>query len=217
MVRSFDPMGERDIIFIPVAINYDRVFEDRSFLVELDQSASRPSTAVAVGNAIRFLLHNLLLAARNKWHRFGYACVNFGTPVSLRAYARERGLDFRAPGRDDRSASLEELARELMTSIARVTPVVPVSLVSTVLVRNPDRVWSELELKGAVLELMKELSARGAHVYVPRGDQDYAITVGLRMLTLRRLVTEEGGLFTSRKEELPLLSYYASSVAHLFR
>ena len=29
------------------------------------------------------------------WHRFGYASVsNFGTPLSMRAYARERGLHF---------------------------------------------------------------------------------------------------------------------------
>ena len=32
MVRSFDPAGERDIAFVPVGINYDRTFEDRSFL-----------------------------------------------------------------------------------------------------------------------------------------------------------------------------------------
>ena len=28
------------------------------------------------------------------WHRFGYACVNFGAPVSMRAYCAARGIDF---------------------------------------------------------------------------------------------------------------------------
>ena len=57
---------------------------------------------------------------------------------------------------------------------------------------------------------------------MPRSDQDYAITVGLRMLTLRRLVDstegeeEHGGLYRARPEEIPLLQYYASSIAHLF-
>ena len=92
-----------------------------------------------------------------------------------------------------------------MGEIARVIPVVPVSLVATVFVRAPERAWSELELKGEVLRLIRELEGRGAHVYVPRGDQDYAITVGLRMLTLRRLVDEADGLFRARPEELPLL------------
>jgi glycerol-3-phosphate O-acyltransferase len=94
-------------------------------------------------------------------------------------------------------------------------PAVPVSLVATAFLRHPARAWSELEIKGAALDLMRELDARGAHVYVPRGDQDYAITVGLRMLTLRHLVTESGGLYSAHPEELPLLAYYANSIAHL--
>ena len=32
MLRGFDPAGERDIVFVPLGINYDRTFEDRSFL-----------------------------------------------------------------------------------------------------------------------------------------------------------------------------------------
>src|SRR6266536_379461 len=43
MVRAFDPEGGHDIAFVPVGINYDRVLEDRSFLVELDQAARKPS------------------------------------------------------------------------------------------------------------------------------------------------------------------------------
>jgi len=37
----------------------------------------------------------------------------------------------------------------------------------------------------------------------------------LRMLTLRRLVEEREGVFSAREEELPLLRYYANSIAHL--
>jgi glycerol-3-phosphate O-acyltransferase len=215
MVRSFDPAG-RDVAFIPVGINYDRVFEDRSFLVELDPTAPRPKAAGTVANAVRFALRNLSLMARNRWHRFGYACVNFGAPVSLAAYARSRGVDFRALTREARYAEVEELGRRLMAEVSGVIPVVPVPLVATVFVREPNRSWSELELKAEVLGLMKDLSRRGAHVYVPRGDQDYAITVGLRMLTLRHLVDQSDGLYTARRDELPLLRYYANSVAHLF-
>lgn len=216
MVRSFDPAGERDIVFIPVGINYDRTFEDRSFLRELDPRADRASASAAAGTAAQFVGRNVWLMARSRWHRFGYACVNFGSPVSLRKYLKRHALDFRSLSGEERSSRLSELARELMSEIARVIPVVPVSLVATVFVRAPDRLWSELELKGEVLRLMKELEGRGAHVYVPRGDQDYAITVGLRMLTLRRLVDGADGLYRARRDEIPLLDYYASSIAHLF-
>ncbi len=215
MVRSFDPAA-RDIAFVPVGINYDRVFEDRSFLMELDPSAPRPKGGRAATNALKFVLHNVLLMARNRWHRFGYACVNFGSPVSLRAYARSRNVDFRSLGKEERFARVEELAHELMNAVSAVIPVVPVPLVATVFVREPQKARTALELKAEVLALMRELSDRGAHVYVPRKDQEYAITVGLRMLTLRHLVEEREGLFLARPEELPLLTYYANSVGHLF-
>lgn len=218
MVRSFDPEG-RDIAFIPVGINYDRVLEDRSLLVELDSAHPRPKAARSASNAwnaAKFVLQNLSLMARNKWHRFGYACVDFGSPVSLREYARARGIDFPALDKEARIARVEELGRELMTAIGKVIPVVPVPLVATAFVREPDRARSELELKAEVLELLRGLAERDAHVYLPRKDQDYAIVVGLRMLTLRRLVEEKDGLFSARPEELPLLTYYANSIAHLF-
>ncbi|HYK42561.1 MAG TPA: 1-acyl-sn-glycerol-3-phosphate acyltransferase [Thermoanaerobaculia bacterium] len=209
MLRSFNPAGERDIAFIPVGINYDRTFEDRSFLAEREGTARRGGLAAAAGT-LRFVLKNLALMARNQWHRFGYACVNFGSPVSLKRWLAAR------PGREDRGVQVTALAEHLMGEIARVIPVVPVSLVARAFVSDPKRSWSELELKARALEEIRELSASGAHVYVPRGDQDYAIDVGLRMLTLRRLVTEKEGLFTPVAAELPLLDYYANSIAHLF-
>jgi glycerol-3-phosphate O-acyltransferase len=215
MIRSFDPSGDRDIAFVPVGINYDRTFEDRSFLLERDPSAVRPGTTAAFARAATFVLHNLRLAARNRWHRFGYACVNFGSPVFLKAYLDRRGVDFRRLSREEHSRRLEELANELMGSVADVIPVVPVSLVATVFVREPERAWSELELKGEILRVMETLESRGAHVYVPRRDQDYAVSVGPRMLTLRHLVGESDGLYRMRAGERLLLEYYANSIAHL--
>jgi glycerol-3-phosphate O-acyltransferase len=216
MLRSFDPAGERDIAFIPVGVNYDRTFEDRSFLLELDSDSRRPGALRTVATTLRFVSRNFWLMARNRWHRFGYACVNFGSPVSLRQYVHRRGIDFRQLPKDRRFAEVEALARELMSEIARVIPVVPVSLAATVFARDPGRAWSELELKAEILRLIRELEARGARVYLPRSDQDYAITVGLRMLTLRRLVDGAAGLYKARPEELPLLNYYAHSIAHHF-
>ena len=40
MVSEFDPDGERDLVFVPVGINYDRVLEDRSLIRTLDPGAA---------------------------------------------------------------------------------------------------------------------------------------------------------------------------------
>jgi glycerol-3-phosphate O-acyltransferase len=63
---------------------------------------------------------------------------------------------------------------------------------------------------------MSRLQASGAHVHVPRQDQEYALDVGLRMLVLRHLVILEEGFYRPNPAETPLLRYYANSIAHLF-
>jgi glycerol-3-phosphate O-acyltransferase len=102
-----------------------------------------------------------------------------------------------------------------MGEVGRLIPVLPVPLVATVLLADPQRAFSRLDLKGAVSQLVESLETRGARLYVPRHDWDYAVDAGLRMLTLRHLVDEADGLYTARATELALLRYYANSIAHL--
>jgi glycerol-3-phosphate O-acyltransferase len=222
MLRGFDPAGERDLIFIPVGINYDRVLEDRTLLLDVATPDSaerppRPGRLRAVTTTLRFTLRNLSLMARSRWHRLGYACVDFGSPLSSKAWLAERRLDFRTMEKEERFRHLGELAGELMTAIGRSIPVVPVPLVATVFLSRPGERLSELEVKADAFALMGRLSASGAHVYLPRQDQDYAINAGLRMLTLRHLVDEVDGLYAARPEEMQVLSYYAGSIEHLVR
>ncbi|HUE96202.1 MAG TPA: 1-acyl-sn-glycerol-3-phosphate acyltransferase [Longimicrobiaceae bacterium] len=207
--------GERDLVFVPVGINYDRTLEDRSLLLALDASAPRPGRVGAVAVTLRFLCRNLLLALRRRWYRLGYACVNFGSPISVRNHLADRGIELAGLPRDDRRALVESIGDDLMEAVGAVVPVLPVPLVATAFVAEPNRSWSRLELKARVFELIEQLEAAGAHLYVPRRDADYAIEVGLRMLVLRHLVNECEGLFRPVRSELPLLAYYANSIEHL--
>ncbi|MBI5575475.1 MAG: 1-acyl-sn-glycerol-3-phosphate acyltransferase [Deltaproteobacteria bacterium] len=216
MLRSFPPEGERDLVFIPVGINYDRTLEDRSLLADLEPAAERKSFPFALAKTFGFFFRNLYLMLRGRWYRFGYACVNFGTPLSMKDYCRELSIDFRSMEKEERFPEVEALARRLMDSVGNVIPVLPVSLVATAFLRNPGTGLSALELKAEVHRCIRGLGA-GARVYIPRGDQDYAVDVGLRMLMLRRLVDERDGLYSARPDELPLLCYYANAITHLFR
>ena len=204
MLRGWS--GGRDLVFVPLGLNYDRVLEDRSLLLEDKASRSR-----AAWNTASFIAHNVGLMLRSEWHRFGYACVNFGTPISM----RERGIDYHALSGEARRAAVAKLGSDLMQAVGRIVPVLPVPLIAAVFVAQPQRALSELELKAEVGRMLAQLEAAGARVYIPRGDLDYALTVGLRMLRLRRLLHEEDGLFRPKPQELPLLAYYANSISHL--
>jgi glycerol-3-phosphate O-acyltransferase len=203
-------------VFIPVGINYDRTLEDRTLLLDLEPGRKKGGAGKAALGALRFVGRNLGLMVTGRWHRFGYACVNFGTPVSMRAYCGQRALDFRTMEKDERFAAVETLGRELMSAVGEVIPVVPVPLVATVFMRDPTAALSELELKARVHDLIGELEMAGARVYIPRSDLDYGVVVGLRMLTLRHLVRQgDDGLYTPVPSELTVLRYYANSIAHL--
>ncbi|NOZ94808.1 MAG: glycerol-3-phosphate acyltransferase [Acidobacteria bacterium] len=214
MLRSFDPDGERDLVFVPVGINYDRVLEDRTLLLGAKDPEKNPGRLRAAATTTGFLARNVWQMALGRWHRFGYVCVNFGTPVSMRTYCREHGLRPAELGGDERFAAVGRIADRLMESLADVIPVVPVPIVATVFQRSAGPL-SELELKAEAQRLMADLEARGARTYIPRSDREYAIEVGLRMLTLRHIVVQHDGLYTAVPEEDRLLAYYANSIAHL--
>jgi len=214
-MRGFRLEGEHDLVFVPLGINYDRVLEDRSLLRSLDAEAPRVGRAKTLWNTLAFAAHNLRLMLKSEWHRFGYACVNFGSPISMRAYCRERAVDFQRLSGEDRKRETAALGAHLMQAVGRVVPVVPVPLIATVFVGNPERRLSVLELKAEVGRLLELLERSKAHVYVPRSDFDYAINVGLRMLLSRHLVDEADGLYLAREKELAVLRFYANSIAHL--
>jgi glycerol-3-phosphate O-acyltransferase len=213
MLRGFDPESSRDVVFVPVGINYDRVLEDRTLLLDLDPGSQRRHP---VTGTIGFLWHNLVLLVRGRWFRFGYACVGFGRPVSVRGYLAGRDLDLRRLERGERFACLEELAAELMAAVGCAVPALPVALVATVLLCQPRQPMSELEIKVAVHRLMQEVETAGGRVHVPRQNREYALEVGLRMLRLRRLVEETSDrLLRPRSGAVQVLEYYANSIAHL--
>lgn len=215
MLRGFDPQGDRDLVFIPVGINYDRVLEDRTLLLDTQPGAVKKGALAAAWTTLRFTGRNLALRARSRWHRFGYACVNFGTPISMRDYLGERHLDLRRLAKDERAIPLDRLGRDLMAAVGAVIPVVPVPLVASVFLESGGAGLSELDLKALVHRRMAALEAAGAHVYIPRRDLDYAIVAGLRNLTLRHIVIESEGLYRANPAEALVLRYYANSIAHL--
>jgi len=213
-LRNYDPANPRDLVFIPVGINYDRTLEDRTLLLDTRAEPAKRGLWATAAKTTGFLCHNLMLMARGHWHRLGYACVNFGAPISMKTYLAEHGIDFRRLDREERFARVGALAALLMARIGAMVPVLPVSLVALVLCDDAEASFDELQLKTRVGERLEALQLAGAHIYIPRSDMDYAIQVGLRMLVLRHLVSVADGLYRAVPDELPLLRYYANALAH---
>lgn len=215
MLRTFDPTGERDIVFVPVAINYDRVLEDRTLLLEGDPHAERKFGLAAVTQTLAFVFSQLGLMLRGKWYRFGYACANFGTPISLREYLNRLGLNLPNLDQMARATQVQRLAVDLMLAIGRIVPVLPVSVIAKIFIEAPERAFTEEEVKACALQLQQHYQALGAHVYIPRDDPEYSVVVGLRMLILRRLIIAAENGYRCAPGGERVLRYYANAIAHL--
>jgi glycerol-3-phosphate O-acyltransferase len=211
MLRGFDPARGRDIVFVPVGINYDRTLEDRSLVRRLDPAAPRRSKTFVLRTTFRFVRHNLWLMLRNRWQRFGYACVNFGTPLSARAWCREHGVDFHVLDAEARFTEVERLAGELLQRVGRLVPVLPIPLVAEAVLAAPDG-QTEFDLKTRVYRRIESLQAQGAVVMVPSRIRAYTVDTAYRMLKLRRLVVEQSGMCRADPHAHEVLAYYANSI-----
>ena len=214
MLRDYHPHSDKDIVFIPVGINYDRVIEDRSLIRRLDKSAKKRSAWFVLKTTFGFIFKNALLSRKNRWRRFGYASVNFGEPVSAKKYCEAVHVDFSALQTEDRFVQVEALAKSIMKNIAQVVPVVPVALMSEVLKNNADEWKSELELKSLCSERIGQLERAGAPIDISHSALENVLGSALDALLGRGLVKEKENLYRMKASETDIVNYYANSISH---
>lgn len=190
IVEGWEP-SERDVVFVPVGLAYDRVLEDR-VLVAAAQSGTRKfrnRPLWVAGHAVRFLWARW----RGRTKGFGTAAAGFGAPVSLRAHLADGGR-------------VEALGERLMTAIASVVPVLPVPLVARALGEGAE----SREALGARVEAMiARLTEAGAVLKLPPVGGASVLDEGLEPLIRRGLVTAE---LKPVAGERALLEFYAASV-----
>ncbi len=216
MLRSFNPKTDRDIVFIPVGINYDRTLEDRSLLRSLDPLAEKRSRWFVIKTTIGFVCHNLSLMARSRWQRFGFACVNFGPAFSMKEYCRLNRVNFHLLEKDLRFVEVERVCNRLMYIICHIVPVIPIPLVATVFLNAPASSFSSLDVKANVRLLIDHLASYGVKVNIPEKDRETAIENALQMLRTRKMVLEKEDKFRMNPNMQDILSYYANALSFWF-
>ena len=210
-----DPAFTRDIWFVPVAMNYDRVLEDRSLIRELVDQRDRPSRLSQLGTVVSYLTSNTVRLLTGRLQRYGRAAVNFGTPLSLRAWLAAAPPGVLDLPKEERLPQLQRLAQTMLDRIGAIIPVTPVPLAAAALLSFEQTVIPA----SALLERMDALRDRLHEVNgkVVRGGTRIAEIWdrAWRMLRMRRLVVADGDSLIVLPRGRPLLEYYANSIAHL--
>ncbi|MDP3774441.1 MAG: 1-acyl-sn-glycerol-3-phosphate acyltransferase [Gemmatimonadales bacterium] len=205
---------DRDIWFVPVAINYDRTLEDRSLIREcLDESLREPrrKQLFAVTN---YLFFNTVRFLTGRLKRYGRAAVNFGTPLSLKNWLARQDGDVLGLVRAERLPHVQRLADEVLERIKGVIPVTPVALASAALLsfeRDTVPLTDVLERMQDYRDHLLETNSK-----VVRADREIAETWerARLMFRMRRTVLVEGATVVVMPRQRPLLEYYANSIRH---
>lgn len=215
-----DPALARRLTIIPVAINYDRVLEDRTLLCELErrEQGTRVPRAQQLGEVMRYVGWNVARLATGRWKRYGRTAVTIGAPLPLApwldAQRRSRG-EFFAMTRAERLLLIQGLCDGVMNRIGAIVPVTPVPLACAA-IQSFD---SDFIARPALLERMAEMREvlLALNGRVLRADRDIAETFdrAYRMLRMRRILVAQGDGFVVMSRQRSLVSYYANSVAHL--
>ena len=196
IVSGFQP-GGRDVVFVPVALNYDRVLEDR-VLIEADRTGVRRFRA-SIPTAIAFAFRQTLRRLRGRFRKFGNAAVAFGEPLSLSEFAKHNP-----------ASTTEALGAALKQRINAIIPVLPVPLIAFVL-NDHDAPMPEADLMSSCKSRLKELEEIGADILLPT-PTDKALQSALTHLTQRRIIEDKGQGWQPVASETATLTFYANSI-----
>lgn len=215
-----DPEYQSRIYLVPVAINYDRVLEDRSLLRELAVTEGRrtPALGSQLYEVTRYLWWNAARAVLRKWKRYGRAAVVIGEPVPLGPWllqTDENGDTLFDASRHERLARIQLLCDSMMARIGDIVPVTPVTLACAAIQSLDSDFVSRRELierMGDMRDVLMELNAR---VIRSEGDIEETFDRAWKMLSMRRMLVASGNGFAVLPANRALISYYANSIAHL--
>lgn len=198
IVAGFTP-GDRDVLFVPVGLAYDRVLEDRVLI-----TAAKAGTRTFRARPLALLKATAQIVwgrVRGTFKGFGTAAASFGPPVSLKAFLAE--------GHDDPIAAL---GARLMADILHVVPVLPVPLVAAALLEGAA---TRSELPSQIDRLVAVLRAVDASLRLPPQGTAQTLSEGLDPLISRGIVQDlPDGL---RVVDPQMLEFYAASVQQRVR
>ncbi len=152
LVDSGLSIPDRDILFVPVSIGYERLVEEGSYVRELLGGEKRKEGTTA-----------LIRASAVFAERYGRLNIQFGEALSLRELMKETGIEAEERVTPARRRELtKKIAHRTMGRINAVTAVTPGAIVAVALLTHGKRGLTHAELLDRVRQLLLVLQRQGA-------------------------------------------------------
>jgi len=218
MTKNFDPATSPDIVFIPIGTNYDRVPEDIN-MIGHDPAEFRQKGRTFVYRSGASIGSRVFWQMLRRDRSFGYACANFGTPVTFKDWLYRHWVEWPQLNRDGRFQWLNRLGGELMDDIEMLIPVVPMALFCRALLASAENgTLARATLRHRFHEEVMTARNHGGHVFLPRDSEDEGFQTALTLAEARHVVRAgpDDSLIVE-PDNLDLARYYANSISQYYR
>lgn len=143
--------AREDLLFVPTAIDYEKVVESASYKKELAGGEKKPEDLKALLSAPAVLAE-----------KYGRIHLTFDEPISLAALMRERGLTAATITEDQKKALVRALGNRVMYGISHVSTVTPHALLATALLAHRRRGISVREITDRIVLLRRLVEDLGS-------------------------------------------------------
>lgn len=206
--------ARNDLLFVPVAIDYEKVVEGASYKAELAGGEKKPEDLKALLSAPSVLTEN-----------YGRIHLSFDEPVSLAKLMKDRGIDPRQTTDDQKKALVRALGHRVMHGISKVSTVTPHALLASALLAHRRRGISVREITDRIGLLRKMATDLNARLSVQLNDSPSSPTVlgpvqdAMRMFASEgfvRIVEARGEpIYQVEEERRPELTFYKNTLMNL--
>ncbi|HKA16288.1 MAG TPA: 1-acyl-sn-glycerol-3-phosphate acyltransferase, partial [Myxococcota bacterium] len=209
-VEAFLASGRRDLLFVPVALTYERLVEEGAMVGELEGAAKEDESMLGLMRAWRFLQR-----------RFGSVYVNFGAPLSLAAAIRERRAELTGDGEEAsaaRRAFVELLGLQIVEqmNLAVVPHATSVAACALLGERRRGLFRAELALRmQQLVDLLRMMDVKLTPALLrDEGAFSDSIASLLRMDLIRAATDARGEILFFEPSKRRALDIYRNSILH---
>jgi glycerol-3-phosphate O-acyltransferase len=201
-----------DLIFVPCAINYDRVMEEGAYLKEVKGSSKKQEN-----------LAQLVRARSVLKRRYGTVYVKFAQPISLKSYMQRFNLEFQTLKPKERHAMYRDFAWRIIQSINSASMITPFALVAAVILTTSKRGITLAEIKLVIRNYYNYLQHRGVRMPSRLLDLEQALEDALSLMEKSKWLElladedetdEEERIYTVDDGNRLNLEYYKNNIIH---
>jgi len=212
--RAYLEEPEKPLVFVPVFVGYEKLWEGKSYLKELGGQAKRKESVGGLFKALK----------RLRGGKMGHVHASFGSPVYLHEFIKQHAPQWQGQAIVPEEKpewivpTVNALGTKILQSINATAVLDPVNLLSYVLLSAPRLNMGEAELARQIDKLIRlqSLAPYSPELSLPSQHGKEIVNYVNELRILDKQTHALGDTLQPLGNHATLMSYYRNNIQHLF-